>query len=111
ANQRRGNHIVFSAIEHPAVINSLEFLKKQGFISTCINVDEDGLVNPSEVRAALTDKTILICVHYANHDIGVIEPIREIGQIAGERGIPLFVDGVASAGWLPIDVQAMGVDL
>jgi cysteine desulfurase len=111
ANQRRGNHIVLSEIEHPAVINSLEFLEKQGFTATRVKVDREGLVNPEDVRAALTDKTVLICVHFANHDIGVIEPIREIGRIAGESGIPFFVDGVASAGWLPIDVQALGIDL
>ena len=111
ANQRRGNHIVASSIEHPAVLNSIEFLDLHGFTSTKVKVDAEGLVNPEEVRAALTDKTCLICVHHANHDIGAIEPIRELGLIAAERGIPLFVDAVASGGWLAIDVQAMGIGL
>jgi cysteine desulfurase len=69
------------------------------------------LVRPEDVRAAITDKTILIAVNHVNNDIGTIEPIREIGRIAGEKGIPFFVDAEASAGWLPIDVQAMGINL
>jgi cysteine desulfurase len=110
-NQRRGNHIVASAVEHPAVLNSLEFLKGQGFTHALVPVDSAGRVDPEAVRAAITDKTILVCVHHVNHDIGTIERIREIGEIAAERGIPLFVDAVASGGWLPIDVQAMGSSL
>jgi cysteine desulfurase len=111
ANQRRGDHIVISEIEHPSVINSVEFLSQRGFHCTRVKVDREGFVDPAEVRAALTEKTILICVHHVNHDIGTIEPIREIGEIALEKGIPLFVDAVASGGWLPIDVRAMGVKL
>jgi len=111
ANQRRGDHIVVSEIEHPSVINSVEFLEKRGFNCTRVKVDPDGFVDPAEVRAALTEKTILLCVHHVNHDIGTIEPIREIGELAVGKGIPLFVDAVASGGWLPIDVQAMGVKI
>src|SRR5437667_5653138 len=111
ANQRRGDHIVVSEIEHPSVINSVEFLEKRGFNCTRVKVDPDGFVAPADLRAALTEKTILICVHHVNHDIGTIEPIREIGELAVGKGIPLFVDAAASGGWLPIDVQAMGVKL
>ncbi|PYM11222.1 MAG: cysteine desulfurase NifS [Verrucomicrobia bacterium] len=111
ANQRRGNHIVLSEIEHPSVIRSVEFLEKHGFTSTRVKVDADGLVNPQEVRAAITDRTILVCVHHANHDLGTIEPVREIAGIALEKGVPLFADAVASGGWLPVDVQAMGIGL
>lgn len=111
ANQRRGNHIVVSEIEHPAVLNSVDFLEKQGFACTRIKVDSNGWVDPEAVRAALTERTLLICVHHVNHDIGAIEPIREIGLIASERGIPLFVDAVASGGWLPIDVRSLGANL
>src|SRR2546427_7860621 len=111
ANQRHGDHIVISEIEHPSVINSVEFLEKRGFNCTRVKVDPEGFVEPADVRAALTEKTILICVHHVNHDIGAIEPIREIGELAVGKGIPLFVDAVASGGWLPIDVQAMGVKL
>jgi cysteine desulfurase len=111
ANQRRGNHIVISAIEHPSVLASVEFLEKQGFTSTKVKVDSDGLVNPEDVRTALTDKTILVAVHHANHDIGTIEPVHAIAEIVAERGIPFYVDAEASAGWLPIDVQELGATL
>ena len=111
ANQRKGNHIVISEIEHPAVINSIEFLEKQGFACTRVKVDPEGMINPEDVRAAITDKTILIAVHHVNHDIGTIEPVKEVGKLAGEKGIPFYVDAEASAGWLPIDVQAMGANL
>lgn len=111
ANQRKGNHIVISEIEHPAIINSIEFLEKQGFVCTKVKVNPEGVVNPEDIRAALTDKTILIAVHHVNHDIGTIEPIKEIGKIAAEKGIPFYVDAEASAGWLPIDVQACGINL
>ena len=111
ANQRKGNHIVVSEVEHPAVLNSLEFLEKQGFTSTKVKVTPEGWANPDDVRTALTDKTILIGFHLANHDIGTIQSVREVGKIAAEKGVPLFVDAVASAGWLPIDVQALGVHL
>lgn len=111
ANQRKGNHIVLAETEHPSVINSVEFLEKQGFTSTRVKVNKEGFINPEDVRAALTDKTILICVQQVNHDIGTIEPVKEIGKIAAERGIAFYVDAEASAGWLPIDVQAIGANL
>jgi cysteine desulfurase len=111
ANQRRGNHIVVSAIEHPAVLGSVEFLEKQGFTSTKVAVDSCGRLDPEAVRAAVTDKTILIAVHHANHDIGAIEPVRAIAELAAERGIAFYADAEASAGWLPIDVQAMETTL
>jgi cysteine desulfurase len=111
ANQRRGKHIVLTEIEHPAVMNSAEFLEKQGFTCSRVKVDREGRVNPADIQAALTEQTVLICVQLANHDIGTIQPIREIGPIAAERGIPLFVDAAASAGWLSIDVQALGISL
>src|SRR5438876_366449 len=111
ANQRHGDHIVMSEIEHPSIINSVEFLEKRGFNCTRVKVDPEGFVAPADVRAALTEKTILICIHHVNHDLGTIEPIREIGELAMAKGIPFFVDAVASGGWLPIDVQAMGVKL
>jgi cysteine desulfurase len=111
ANQRKGNHIVVSEVEHPAVLSSLEFLEKQGFTCTKVKVDAEGWMNPEDLRAAITEKTILIGAHYANHDIGTLQSVREIGRIAAEKGVPLFVDAVASAGWLPVDVQADGVHL
>jgi cysteine desulfurase len=111
ANQKRGNHIVTSAIEHPAVLNSIEFLEKQGFSSTRVRVDGQGRISPEEIGKALTEQTVLVCVHHANHDVGTIQPVREIAAIAEERGIPLFVDATASGGWLPVQVQDWGASL
>jgi len=111
ANQRRGQHLVVSETEHPSILNSVEFLEKQGFSCTQVKVDKEGRINPEDVRAALTDKTILISIQHVNHDIGTIQPISDIGSIAAEKGIPLHVDATISGGWLPIDVQAMGANL
>ena len=111
AEQRRGNHIVVTATEHLSVLNSVEALEKQGFTCTKVPVDAEGFVQPEAVERALTEQTILICVHHANHELGTIEPVREIGRIANARGIPLFVDAVARGGWLPVDVQDLGASL
>lgn len=111
AGQRRGRHLVVSATEHLAVLNSVAFLETQGFTSTRVAVDPEGRVDPAAVRAALTDQTILIAVHQANADLGAIQPIAEIGRLAAERGLPFFVDASATGGWLPIDVEAMGASL
>ena len=111
ANQRRGQHLVVSETEHPSILNSVEFLEKQGFSCTQVKVDKEGRINPEDVRAALTDKTILISIQHVNHDIGTIQPISDIGSIAAEKGIPLHVDATISGGWLPIDVQAIGANL
>lgn len=111
ANERRGKHLVVSAIEHPSVMQSVEFLEKQGWTCTRVPVDPEGRVKPADVAAAITPQTTLVAVHHVNHDIGTIEPIQEIGRITNEKGVPLYVDCEASAGWLPIDVQAMGANL
>ena len=111
ANRRNGNHIVISATEHPAVMESARFLEGQGFSCTRVRVDGNGMINPADIAAAVTDKTILISVHHVNHETGAIEPVREIGALARERGILFFVDADASAGWLPVDVQEWGASL
>jgi cysteine desulfurase len=111
AQQRRGRHMIVSAVEHPAVSNSAAFLEKQGFACTRVGVDGQGFVDPELVRSAVTDKTILIAVHLINHEIGTIEPIKAIAAIAQEKGVPLYVDADAAVGWLPVDVQALGADL
>lgn len=111
ANKRRGNHIVWSEVEHPAVMNSIEFLEKEGFTHTKVPVDGEGRVRVDQVRDAITDKTILVCVQATNHDIGTIQPVAEVGKITGEKGIPLLVDANTTAGWLPVDVQQMGANL
>ena len=111
ANHRKGNHIVVSAIEHPSVMNSVEYLTKHGFEVTQVPVDGVGRINPEDVRAAITDKTILVAVHLVNHDIGTIQPVKEIGKITAGKGIALYCDALATAGWMPIDVQDLGVQL
>jgi cysteine desulfurase len=111
ANQRLGRHLVVSAIEHPSVLNSVEFLEKQGFTCTRVAVDPHGHIDPEAIRMAVTDETVLIAVHLANHDVGTIQPVRRIGEVAAERGIPLFVDASHAAGWIPLDVQDGGMGL
>jgi cysteine desulfurase len=111
ANRKRGNHILVSATEHPSVLGSVEFLEQQGFTSTRLRVNSEGMVNPNDVKAALTDQTTLVAVHHANHDIGAIQPVRDLAAITAEQGIPLYVDAEASAGWLPVDVRTLGADL
>ena len=111
ANRRKGNHFVVSAVEHPSVLNSIEFLTKHGFEVTTVPVDDVGRVNPEDIRAAITDKTILVALHLVNHDIGTIQPIKEIGKITAEKGVSLYADATAAAGWIPVDVRDLGVQL
>jgi cysteine desulfurase len=111
AQERRGNHIVVSQTEHPAVLQSAAFLEARGFACARVGVDAAGFVDPAQVRAAVTDKTILIALHLVNHEIGTVQPIRKIAAIAHEKGLPFYVDADAAAGWLPVDVQALGADL
>lgn len=111
ANQRKGNHLIVSQTEHPSVLNSVEFLQKQGFSCTRVKVDSQGGVDVGEIAAAITEKTILIAIHHANHDIGTIQPIAEIAALAGERGIAFYADAEASTGWVPLDVRKLGVNL
>jgi len=111
ANQRRGNHIIASQIEHSSVLYSLKFLEKLGFEVTYIGVDKYGLVNPEDLAEAITEKTILVSVMYGNHEIGTLEPVAEIGRIARQRGIYFHTDATQVAGILPIDVGELGIDL
>jgi cysteine desulfurase len=111
ARRGGGRQIVVSQIEHPAVLNAAAFLEKQGFVCARVPVDGEGFVDPEQVRAAVTDKTVLIAVHLVNHEIGTIEPIGEVARIAHEKGVPLYVDAEAAAGWVPVDAQALGADL
>lgn len=104
-------HIIVSAIEHPAVLRSVQFLEQHGYSCTRVPVDPDGWLPPDRVRAALTENTVLIAVHHANHDVGTLEPIAEIAAIAQDVGVPFFVDAVASAGWVPLAVETLGVSL
>ena len=112
AQEKKGNHIITSAVEHHAVLETCEYLqKKRGFDLTVVPVDEYGLVDPEAVRNAITDKTILISIMHANNEIGTIEPIAEIGSIARENGILFHTDATQSVGRIPVDVKALNVDL
>lgn len=111
ANRKRGNHIITSTIEHHAVLHSCEYLEKQGFKVTYLPVNEYGMVRVDDIKKAITDQTILITVMFANNEVGTIQPISEIGQIARERGIFFHTDAVPAAGNYPIDVIADKIDL
>ena len=104
-------HLITSAIEHHAVLHCAEFLEKQGFAVTVLPVDRDGFVDPATVEAAIRPETALISIMYANNEVGAIQPIAEIGQIAREHGVPFHTDAVQAAGALAIDVNALNVDL
>ena len=107
----RNKHVITSAIEHVAVLDACRALAKQGIELTILPVSRDGLLNPEDVRKAIRPETVLITVMLANNEIGVIEPIEEIGKIAAEKGIAFHADAVQAAGKIPIDVEKLGVDL
>ena len=107
----RGRHIVTSRIEHPAVLNVCAFLEKDGYAVTYLPVDSQGMVGIAEVASALRPDTVLISIMHANNEVGTIQPITEIAALARTRGIRLHSDAAQSAGKIPVDVAAMGVDL
>jgi len=107
----KGNHIITTSIEHMSVMNTLKDLTRSGFEVTYIQVDKDGLVDAERIKNAITDKTILISVMYANGEIGTIQPIREIGAIASEKKILFHVDGTAAVGKVPVNVEEEHIDL
>ena len=110
ARRHLGDHIITSAIEHHAVLRPCETLEREGFRITRLNVDSAGLLDPADVKKAMTDKTILISIMHANNEIGTIQPIEEIGRMARERGVPFHTDAVQTFGHLPIDVSRLNVD-
>ena len=110
-NEDKGNHIITSRIEHHAVLESCEFLGKNGFKVTYLPVDKYGLVNPEDVKKAITKNTVLVSIMHANNEIGTIEPIEEIGKICKEKGVYFHTDAVQTVGKVPIDVKKMNVDL
>jgi cysteine desulfurase len=111
ARRDKGRHIITSNIEHKSVLSSLRALKMMGWDLTSLDVDKHGLLDPTAVEKAIREDTVLISIMHANNEIGTMEPIAEIGRIARERKIPFHSDAVASAGVVPIDVQALNVDL
>ncbi len=111
ANQKKGNHIITSKIEHHAVLHSCQFLEKHGFRVTYLPVDKYGLIDPDDVKKAITDQTILVTIMHANNEIGTIEPIKEIGKVVKEAGIYFHTDSVQTVGHIPIDVNDIGVNM
>ncbi|MEX0801884.1 MAG: IscS subfamily cysteine desulfurase [Candidatus Binatia bacterium] len=108
---QNGNHIVTCAIEHKAVLDSCKAMEKKGYQVTYLPVSPDGLVDVERLRHAITNKTILISIMAANNEIGTIEPVREIGRLAKERGILFHTDATQAVGKIPINVEGMGIDL
>ncbi len=106
-----GNHIVTTRIEHEAVLETCQFLETQAFRVTELPVDSSGLVDPDDVRSAITDETVLVTVMHANNEVGTIQPISEIGAICRERGIPFHTDAVQTAGHMAVRVDDLNVDL
>ena len=111
AKREKGKHIITSKIEHHAILHTCEYLEKLGFEVTYLNVDENGLVDLEELKKAIREDTILISIMFANNEIGTIEPIREIGQIAHEHGILFHTDAVQAYGHVPIDLNELSIDM
>ena len=111
AYKAKGNHIITTKIEHHAILHTAEWLEKNGFEVTYLNVDENGVVKLEELKAAIRPETILISVMFANNEIGTIEPIKEIGAIAKEHGILFHTDAVQAFGQVPINVDELNIDM
>ncbi|OIQ58519.1 cysteine desulfurase IscS [Moorella thermoacetica] len=111
ANEKKGRHIITSSIEHHAVLHTAQYLLRHGFKVTFLPVTPEGLVRVEDVEKAITDETILISVMHVNNEVGTIQPIKEIGKLARERGIVFHTDAVQSVGKLPVNVDELGVDL
>ncbi|WBM80757.1 cysteine desulfurase [Cryobacterium breve] len=107
----RGRHLIVSAIEHEAVLESCDYLRRlHGFEVTVLPVDAQGCVDPEELARALTPTTTLVSVQYANNEVGTVQPITELSALAGAQGVPFHTDAVQAAGWLPLSVARLGVD-
>ena len=110
ASESKGKHIITSAIEHHAVLNTCKFLEERGFSVTYLPVDRYGLVDPDAVKKAITPGTILVSIMHANNEVGTIEPIEEISRITREAGVLFHTDAVQTAGHIPVDVNELGAD-
>lgn len=110
-NKNKGKHIITTKIEHPAVLNTCKSLEKDGFVVTYLGVDKDGFISLEELKNSIREDTILISIMFANNEIGTIEPIKEIGRIAKEKGIIFHTDCVQAVGNVKIDVKELGIDL
>src|SRR5438034_4622713 len=108
---RGKGHLITSQVEHHAVLRTCRALEAQGFDLTCVGVDEHGMVDPDEVRRAIRPDTLGISIMHANSEVGTLQPIEAIGRIAREHGVPFHVDAVQTFGKLPLDVDALGIDI
>ncbi len=111
AGRERGNHIVTSAVEHPAVVEVCRWLEGQGFRITVLPVDQYGLVDPADLERAITPETLLVTVMHANNEVGTIQPVAELAAIAHRHGALMHTDAAQSLGKIPVNVEALGVDL
>ena len=111
AYKNKGNHIITTKIEHHAILHTCEYLEKNGYEVTYLDVDEEGFIDLEQLKNAITDKTILVSVMFINNEIGTIEPIKEIGKICHERGVLFHTDAVQAVGHVPIDVKELNIDL
>ena len=111
AHKNKGNHIITTKIEHHAVLHTCEYLEKNGFEVTYLDVNEEGFIDLEELKNAITDKTILVSIMFANNEIGTIQPIKEIGEICRERKVFFHTDAVQAVGNVKIDVKEMNIDL
>src|SRR6202795_4669907 len=109
--REKGNHIITQVIEHKAILDTCKRLEKYGYEVTYLPVARDGRIDLDDLRRAITNKTILISIMYANNEIGVIQPIEEIGKIAKQKGILFHVDAVQAVGKIPVDVLRDGIDM
>ena len=111
AHMKKGNHIITTKIEHHAVLHTCEFLEKFGFEVTYLDVNEEGFVDLKQLEEAITDKTILVSIMFANNEIGTIQPIKEIGALCREKKVLFHTDAVQEVGSVPVDVKEMNIDL
>lgn len=111
ANSKKGNHIITSKVEHHGVLHTCEYLEEQGFKVTYLDVDEYGIVDLEQLKESINDETILITIMYANNEIGTIQPIEEIGNIAKEKGVYFHTDAVQAVGHVEIDVDKSNIDM
>jgi len=111
ALSKKGNHIITSAIEHHAILHTCEFLEKHGYEVTYLPVDENGLVNPDDLEKAITDKTILVSIMFANNEIGTIQPVKKLAEITHNHGVYFHTDAVQAIAHVEIDVKELGIDL
>jgi cysteine desulfurase len=110
ANSQKGKHIILSQIEHFSLLHPAKTLEKSGFTVTYLPTDKTGLVSPDDVAKAITKETILVSIMHANNEIGTIEPIEAISRITKEKGVLFHTDAVATTGWVPVNVDSLGVD-